>query len=150
MASELSAPLALDFSDSELAGAVWQGESGATRSLQLRLAAAALRPLQARLGAGDETRYLSGLVLELDGVDTHDLPGPPLSDWHGRLTAGVLQTPGQRRTRLPLSPEEPFIADGPLQLTLQLARGPVLMLQAQRLRLRWPGDAADPLPALAC
>jgi hypothetical protein len=128
-------PWGLELGDSEVA-VLHTTDDGWT----LDLSVAALRPLRASLGVGDETLLWPGVRLR--GLTPPVAPVGALAP--GRLQVLTLTGPGAAGTRLPWASRQ----DGPWRLHLGAA-GEVVDLTAQTLLIELNADSA-PHPSWAC
>ncbi len=143
----------MSLSGSELAGITREGDE-----LVLAFAVAQVRPAAPRLGQGDETAYLAGVVWRLTGAVAMDEATaqalqPMLAHGghaFGRVTHGALDVAGPE-VLLPSA----FDSTSPTGITLRLAcaHGGELTLRATGVRCEWAsGQAGDATvwPSLAC
>lgn len=119
----------LAFADSELGGAALEGGT-----LRIRFAAAAVQ-------RGRETGYLPGLDLELADA----VVGGDLRDAFGRVLEGHLSDGISRLAHIEL----PFDGPGAWRLSLALAQGRTLVVDAKHVRVV-PAPGAVFRPSFAC
>lgn len=137
----------LQFADSELLAPRWNGDT-----LVLVFAAAVVRPLASAqggglgqgigLGQGSGLGHVQGLRLHLPGARvTGDIASA-----FGRLADGHWQAEGQAPRRTVAVPQS---ADTPVQLSLAMANGTALDLQARAWRAVFSGEP-DYRESMAC
>lgn len=132
----------MSLSGSELARITREGDD-----LVLAFAVAQVQPATPpRLGQGDDTAYLAGVVWRLLGATAVGAEPAPEGLW-GRLADSELRVAGEGRARVAFA--LPDTVAGPLTLRLCTALGTVWTLQAQGLAVVLP-DAGVPRPSLAC